>query len=155
MSVRGFEVVRDEKRAHTDKTPVIPVRKTDRSAGYDFTALQSANIGPGQVYHFMTDIKAYMLPDEVLILNVRSSIGFKKGLRLINTQGWIDSDFYNNPDNDGNIGIGLYNPTGETVHITEGERIAQGIFIKYLVKDGDENEAKEARVGGIGSTGTK
>lgn len=153
--VRGFEVVADKFREHPYTTPALPKRKTKNSAGYDFATLDSATIAPGETVHFITDIKAYMLPDELLVLNVRSSIGFKKGLRLVNTQGWIDSDFYNNPENDGNIGIALYNPTKEAVFIDVGERIAQGIFIHFRVKDNDDFDEKVERVGGIGSTGSK
>ena len=92
-----------------------------------------------------------MLDDEVLKIVPRSSIGFKKGLMLINTIGIIDSDFYNNPDNDGNIGFKLKNLTDKTVEIKAGERIMQGIFEKYLIVDDDECE--KIRVGGIGSSG--
>ena len=92
-----------------------------------------------------------MLDDVVLVIYLRSSIGFKKGLMLINTVGIIDSDFYENPDNDGNIGFKLKNLTDKEVVIKAGERIMQGIFKKYLVID-DDNCDKE-RVSGIGSTG--
>ena len=37
--------------------------------------------------------------------------------------------------------------------IEGGERIAQGIFMKYLAVDGDEAGAGEVRKGGFGSTG--
>lgn len=155
VKVRGFEVVSEGFRQFPDAVPFMPRRKTNHSAGYDFAVIKGATINPGETVHFATDIKAYMLEDEILILNVRSSIGFKKKLRLVNTQGWIDSDFYENPDNDGNIGIGLYNPNPYPVTIEDGERVAQGIFTKYLVKDRDDEDEKEERVGGIGSTGTK
>lgn len=151
--IRGFEVVRDEFRVHPNATIKMPKRKTFESAGYDFAVVKGAIIPPHEVVHFMTDVKVYMQPDEVLLINVRSSIGFKKKLRLVNTQGWIDSDFYNNPDNDGNIGIGLYNPFDFDVVIEDGERVAQGMFVKYLTKDNDEQDDKSARIGGTGSTG--
>ena len=150
---RGFEVVKDGFRKFPDKEIKLPKRKTYYSAGYDFYSNETITIRPGESHHFMTDVKAYMQPNEVLIINVRSSIGFKKGLRLINTQGWIDADFYGNPENDGNIGICLINDTFKPVTIEEGERIAQGIFIRYLITDDDDAFEKEARVGGIGSTG--
>lgn len=152
---RGFEIVDDSFRVHPDAEIVLPRRKTNHSAGYDLAVIEGGVIAPGETKHFMTDVKVYMLPHEVFIINVRSSTGFKKGLRLVNTQGWIDSDFYSNPDNDGNIGIGLFNPTENVVVIAPGERVAQGMFLTYGVKDNDDKDEKEVRVGGIGSTGRK
>ncbi|HDY72455.1 MAG TPA: dUTP diphosphatase, partial [Nitrospirae bacterium] len=58
---------------------------------------------------------------------------------------------YNNPDNEGHIVVGLVNHSGEPVEIKKGERIAQGIFKKYLLADGDD--ADKERLGGFGSTG--
>ena len=65
--------------------------------------------------------------------------------------GIIDSDYYNNPDNEGEIILIMYNFGHETVTIEKGERIAQGIFMKYLIVDEDNNKVK--RLGGFGSTG--
>ena len=45
----------------------------------------------------------------------------------------------------------LYNPNDYDIHFTEGERIAQAIFVKYLITDDDD--VQEIRISGIGSTG--
>ena len=71
---------------------------------------------------------------------------------LKNTTGIVDSDYYSNESNDGNIGLALYNTTDEAVVIQKGERLVQGIFMKYLTVDND-TFLKEKRTGGIGSTG--
>ena len=89
--------------------------------------------------------------DEVLMIHPRSSIGFKKKLMLVNTTGIIDSDYYENPDNDGNIGFAFYNMSDVDVLIKAGERVLQGIFTKYLITEDDN--ADEVRTGGTGSTG--
>ena len=70
---------------------------------------------------------------------------------LVNTTGIIDSDYYENPDNDGNIGFAFYNMSDVDVLIKAGERVLQGIFEKYLVTEDDD--ANEVRTGGTGSTG--
>jgi dUTP pyrophosphatase len=77
-------------------------------------------------------------------------MGIKKGLSLNNGTGVIDQDYYNNPDNEGNIGVSLKNNTDETIFIERGTNIVQGIFMNYLVADNCNSEDK--RVGGIGST---
>ena len=151
IRTRGFKIVSDEFRKHPDVNIQLPKRGTKKSAGYDICTPVDIIIPPNGISDaIQTDIKAYMLEDEVLEIVPRSSIGFKKGLMLINTVGIIDSDFYSNPDNDGNIGFKFKNLTDETVEIKAGERILQGIFRKYLTTEDDFCETE--RVGGIGST---
>lgn len=153
--IRGFEIVEDKYRKHPDCEIVIPQRATSRSAGYDIcTPVDIVIPARGHSRVIFTDIKAYMLADEVLSTHVRSSIGMKRGLVLANTTGIIDSDYYSNPDNDGNIGFMLRNLTDEEVVIKAGERVIQGIFSKYLAIDSDEPKSDE-RIGGVGSTGRK
>jgi dUTP pyrophosphatase len=129
---------------------VEPERHSIGSAGYDFASPVSVLITPGQVVMIPTGIKSYMNRNELLIINIRSSMGVKNHLRITNTQGWIDSDYYDNPDNEGHILIVLENTGKESFQINKGDRIAQGAFINYLVKDNDD--AKDLRVGGLGST---
>lgn len=153
-SVRGFEIVSDEFRKHPNVDIQLPKRGTKKSAGYDICTPVDIIIPPNGISDaIQTDLKAYMLEDEVLEIVPRSSIGFKKGLMLINTVGIIDSDYYSNPDNDGNIGFKFKNLTDKTVEIKAGERILQGIFKKYLITDYDNCDIE--RMGGMGSTGTK
>ena len=82
---------------------------------------------------------------------MRSGLAVKHGLSLINGQGIIDADYYNNPDNEGHILIAVMNHGGETVLLPQGTRIAQGIFYKYLKTDDDSTDG--IRAGGLGSTG--
>ena len=152
IQTRGFEIVDKKFRKHPNVDIQLPKRGSFKSAGYDICTPVDITIPPyGISDAIQTDIKAYMLDDEVLQIVPRSSIGFKKGLMLINTIGIIDSDYYNNKDNDGNIGFKLKNLTGKEVTIKAGERIMQGIFVKYLITDDDECDNE--RTGGIGSTG--
>lgn len=147
MKKRGFEVVTKFK----DSSINLPKRKTSGSAGYDFEAAVDINIEPKTIAFVTTGIKAYMPKDEVLQMYPRSSLCFKKKLMKANSVGIIDSDYYNNPDNEGEIMLILYNFGDEVVEIKKGDRIAQGIFIKYLTVD--ENETTIKRLGGFGSTG--
>ena len=49
--------------------------------------------------------------------------------------------------------IAVYNITDAPVALEKGERVAQGIFCKYLLTNDDD--ACGIRTGGIGSTGSK
>lgn len=131
---------------------VLPKRKTAKSAGYDFVLPCDVRLNPRSVSAIIpTNVKAFMPDDEVLMLYIRSSIGIKHHVTLANGTGIIDADYFSNPDNDGNIGICLQNNSNEIVSFKKGERIMQGIFVKYAVCDSDDTN--EVRKGGFGSTG--
>ena len=151
LRCRGFEIVSDEFRKHPEIDIQLPKRGDSRSAGYDFYAPCDITLQPNEKVLLFSDVKAYMQDDEVLMLYVRSSIGIKKGLVLSNGTGIIDSSYYNNPSNDGNIGIALHNTTDKVVELKQGERVIQGIFMNYLVAD-EDYVIHENRVGGIGSS---
>ena len=97
-----------------------------------------------------TGIKVKMSEDECLLLYNRSSNPLKRGLILANGVGVIDSDYYNNPDNEGEIFGQFINLSPTPYKIHKGDRIMQGIFQKYLVTEDDESSA--SRSGGFGST---
>lgn len=144
---RGFEVVTDWENNNIS----LPERKTFASAGYDIESAIDSEIEPGKVKIIPTGLKAYMQNDEYLSIHIRSSMAIKKGIILMNSTGIIDSDYYNNSDNEGHIMIALYNTSNSIFYITKGDRIAQGIFQKYLKIENDT--AENTRKGGFGSTG--
>lgn len=146
--MRYFEVVRDEHRKHRGEI-TLPTRASEHSAGYDFYSPVDITIQPGESVLIFTDVKAHMYWDNVLMLFVRSSMG-KHPVVIANGTGIIDSDYYGNVDNDGNIGFRLLNLGTTSYEIKVGDRIGQGVFIKYgTVKD---DMASGVRSGGFGST---
>jgi len=130
----------------------LPERKTKCSAGYDFIAIEDFEIKPGEIKKIATGYKANMMSDEVLMICVRSSMGFKYNIRLCNQVGIIDKDYYNNPDNEGHIFIKLQNEGDKTFVVNKGEAYAQGIFMKYLTCN---DQVENTRTGGLGSTNRK
>ncbi len=146
---RGFEVVSIEMRKNT-MNAILPERGTKAAAGYDFSTPLTVIIPAKNKETIWSNIKAYMQEDEVLLIYVRSSIGIKKGLTLANGTGVIDADYYDNKDNDGNIGICLVNNTDEDIVLKENERIAQGVFMSYLISDNGNSVV--TRTGGMGSS---
>lgn len=156
--VRGFEKIsfeqykRDVKDNNNDYLEYnLPVRSTKNSAGYDFSSLIDVTIKPGEVKKIPTGVKSYMLEDEVLMLFVRSSMGFKYNVRLCNQVGIIDSDYYNNKSNEGHIWVALQNEGDIDYVINKGDKFIQGMFTKFLTIDNEENIVK-GRNGGFGST---
>ena len=149
MKERGFEIA----KGYEDKDIHMPVRKTKHSAGYDVEAAIDVVISPFQLgckpTLIPTGLKAYCKEDEYIMLVNRSS-GPKKGLVMANSIGIIDSDYYNNPDNDGHFYFQYYNVLDHDLVIHKGDVIGQVIFQKFLTTDDDN--AKGKRLGGFGST---
>ena len=150
--MRKFEYVnRVLSTGYSMKEPEfdLPKRATKNSIAYDFYSPEDFVVEPHSKYMLWTGIKAQFQDDEALILNVRSSMG-KKNIMLSNTQAWVESDYYNNENNEGEIGLFFYNYGDEKCEVKKGDRIAQGMFIKYLITDNDNAEG--TRNGGFGST---
>lgn len=172
MKKRGFEVVSTYEKEGIQ----LPVRATKHAAGYDFEAavdlvipsIWRAGLLPvlkGLVQKdeattiakkvkptlVPTGVKAYMGEDEYLQLCNRSSNPLKRFLVLTNGVGVIDSDYYNNPDNEGQIYFQFTNFGPVDVTIKKGERIGQGIFLPFLKADQDSSGGE--RTGGFGSSG--
>jgi len=146
-----FEIVEEQFRKNKDKNIIIPIRATEGSAGYDFYLIDDIMLEPKQSLLIWTDVKVKMPKDLVFEIIMRSSYGIKKDIMLKNIIGKIDSDYYNNETNNGNIGICLYN-YGETIQtLKKYEAFCQGTFFKYYITDNDIVISKE-RTGGIGST---
>ncbi len=165
--VRGFEIC----KGYEDKDITLPIRKTAHSVGYDLEAAEDTtipsiwktvftNVGkflsgkedfePIKPTMVKTGIKSYFGTDEVLFLANRSSHPGKKGLILANSIGVIESDYYGNPDNDGNLIYAYYNFFPVDTHIKKHDPIGQAFFQKFLVADNDN--ATGQRLGGFGST---
>jgi dUTP pyrophosphatase len=145
---RFFEVVRNEFRKNEGEIK-LPTRATEHSAGYDFYSPVDVTIQPNEMVMIWTDVKAHMYYDNALFIIPRSSMG-KHPIMISNTVGLIDNDYYGNSDNDGNIGFRLFNLGTTPYEIKVGDRIGQGVFLKYgTVKD---DNAAGTRSGGYGST---
>jgi dUTP pyrophosphatase len=145
--MRKFEVI----KAYMNQGINIPKRATKNSAGYDLESAETLTIEPGEIKRVPTGLKVCMPGDEALFVYPRSSLGIKKGLITSNAVGVVDSDYYNNPDNEGHLMVPILNFSKVAVTIEKGERIAQGIFQKFLITDDDQADGE--RLGGFGSSG--
>lgn len=176
---RGFEIV----SKYADENITVPKRSTQQAAGYDFEAAVDITIPSVLSNNFFkglnilslgklsklrdnedlqdmlkpvlipTGIKAYMGEGEYLQLVSRSSGPIKKRIMMPNAIGIVDADYYNNEGNEGEIFFQFINFGLKDAHIKKGERIGQGIFLPYLLADGDDAVEKSDRKGGFGSTG--
>lgn len=129
----------------------LPHRATSGSAGYDFYSPIHIVLEPGKIVKIPTGIRCNIDNSWFLGVMPRSGQGFKYGLRICNTIGIIDSDYYYS-DNEGHIIIKLVNDSSicKTIDIPVGQGMAQGVFMPYGITVDDECLA--TRNGGFGST---
>ena len=124
-------MVKFEKVKRMEEDIKLPERSTLNSAGYDFFAIEDIIFNPETITRVFTGVKCELMPNQVLILANRSSNPSKKGLILLNGIGVIDADYYGNPDNDGEIAFEFYNMLDEVVEIKKGEKLGQGLILKF------------------------
>ena len=152
--VRGFEVVSSKEGFDVE----LPRKNNNDSAGYDFITYTDIviptiwkcilNIESNVITRRLefrpeiipptlieTGIKEYMPEGEVLQIYNRFSNPEKAGLILVKCVGVVDKNYYNNPNNEGEIILAFYNILPVDITIKRGSRIAQGIFTTFLEAD--------------------
>ncbi len=154
MSIARFLHVSESQYAGAENAlPVgeipLPRRATSGSAGYDFFCPMDVALAPGEAMTVPTGVRCEMEPGWVLMLFPRSGLGFKHQVRLANTVGVIDSDYFH-AANEGHIMVRIVNGTRE-LRIAKGERFCQGVFLPHGLAE--EDEVLAGREGGFGSTG--
>lgn len=148
--MRRFEVVKDEFLKYGEGDITLPKRATKTSVGYDFYSPIDAVIKPKESLLIWTNVKATFEDNVGLILAVTSGMG-KNNITLANAIGVIESDYYSNISNDGNLGFRLHNFGDEDYIVKKGSKIGQGFFFNFLTVD-DEEAPTAVRTGGFGST---
>ena len=135
-----------------DKTLPVPQYKTQGAAGFDFYVRETTIIPAKGWAKAPANTIIQTPPGYALKVMARSSLAKNyPGIFLANSVGLIDSDFCGPNDE---IMISLYNMTDQEITITRGDRIAQGVFVKFERADFEEvEEARNNDRGGFGSTG--
>lgn len=142
------EYLKDGKSADYEQI-CLPKRATAGSAGYDFFAPYSFTLAPNQTIKVATGIRVEIDEGWVLKIYPRSSLGFKYRLRLDNTVGIIDSDYFY-ADNEGHIFIKITNLGDKELVVEQGKAFAQGVFVEFGITVDDD--CVGVRTGGFGST---
>ena len=95
-------------------------------------------------------MKCQLEPHTYLKIVPRSSTPLKYWLVIVNGEGIIDADYFNNPQNEGEIFLQLINLSPFPIKLQVGDCIAQGIICNYGLTINDKPTA--IREGGFGST---
>lgn len=126
----------------------LPQRATKGSAGYDFFIPYTVDFHHKKEITIPTGIRFKCDDDKFLMCLPRSGLGFRHGMRLLNSAGIIDSDYFG-ADNEGHIMAKF--TCEEPFTLEKGKAMMQGIILSYFTVDGDV--ADKERKGGFGSTG--
>ena len=131
-----------------------PEYATDGSAAVDIRAALEGGeviINPGERAMIPTGIAISTGRDDVVaIMAGRSGLGAKHGITLANGIGVIDSDYR------GELRATLINNGKEPFKVSDGDRIAQLMFMPVIQAsfiEADELDETERGTGGFGSTG--
>jgi len=128
----------------------LPEYKTSGACAFDLSVIESKTLAPNARELFGTGLVINVPDDHVLLLLPRSSNG-KKGIRLANGTGVIDSD-YCGPNDE--LKLMLHNIADAPYTVEAGERIAQGMFIPITrAKFVEPTEWNTTNRGGFGTTG--
>jgi len=129
---------------------VLPSRAYAGDAGLDLTAVESAELPPGEGATIGTGL-AIALPEGYAGLVLpRSGLATKYGIGVLNAPGLIDAGYR------GELRVILHNHGGQTFRVDAGMRIAQLIVVAVedvRLVEVDELPASERGEGGHGSSG--
>jgi dUTP pyrophosphatase len=128
----------------------LPRYESDGAAAFDLAAAEDTVVPPGGVALVPTGLVVEVPAGMFLGIFARSSTPLKRGLMVANGVGVVDPD-YCGPEDE--IRIAVMNFTVAPVHVSRGDRIAQGILLAAPRVSWTESEPErtESR-GGFGST---
>lgn len=145
-----FEVSNDLMFTKLNDDAIEPIKATTGSAGFDLCANKDVVIEPNKTVMVGTGISVEIPAGYFGGLFARSGLATKRGIRLANSVGVIDSDYR------GEVIVALHNDSDIEQTISNGERIAQLIIIPHLncsAKQANTLSETERGGNGFGSTG--
>jgi dUTP diphosphatase len=129
----------------------LPAYGTVGAAAFDLALSEDVTIAPGEVRLVPTGLVIEVPERMFLAVFARSSTPLKRGLMVANGVGVVDSDFCGPTDE---LKIPILNITREPVHLSAGDRIAQGIILPSPRVEWEEvSELRGESRGGFGATG--
>ncbi len=153
MMFHGFDVRFKKLSPKIGMSIPEPSYATSGSAGIDLAACIDASVSilPNEWAKIPTGLAMQIgRADVVGLIFPRSGLALRKGITMQNAVGVIDSDYR------GQIEVLIRNEGKEPIEISDGERIAQMVFVPILqanIHFADSLEETERGTGGFGSTG--
>ena len=133
-----------------NKDAQIPKYATPGSAGFDLSAIEQTEIGPGETRLVKTGLAVAVPEGYELQVRPRSGLAAKNGITVANAPGTVDADYR------GEVGVILVNLGSEPFRISRGMRIAQMVIARHaraVWREVAELDRTARGAGGFGSTG--
>jgi dUTP pyrophosphatase len=135
-----------------DKGISLPEYKTRGAGAFDLSSRERMEIAPKQIGYVPLNVAIEAPEGYVVFLIARSSL-HKKGLMLANGLGVMDSDFCGDEDEYKAV---CFNFADQPVVIEKGDRLCQGVVLKYEKAEWEEKDHLDRKTrGGFGTTGEK
>jgi dUTP pyrophosphatase len=124
--------------------PSVPLPQYKPGAAcFDLFCREAAIIQPKEIKLMPVNFAVAIPQGYALLVFVRSSTPWKKGLMAANGVGVIDPFYCGDTDE---VLIELYNFGDKPIEVTKGERLAQGMIVKFETVSWKEQDS-------LGSTG--
>lgn len=130
----------------------LPAYETEQSAGMDLRANidDPITLGPLERAVVPTGLFIALPPGFEAQVRPRSGMAAKQGITVLNSPGTVDADYR------GEIKVILVNLSNETVHLQDGDRVAQLVIARHeqaIWKVTDVLGETARGASGFGSTG--
>lgn len=133
-----------------DRSLPLPIYGSKGAVAFDFYARETMSIQPKEVAFIPLNAIIKIPVGYFLLVAARSSLPCKKKLCVPHGIGIIDQDYCGENDE---IRLEVLNFSDSPVSIEKGERVAQGIFVKFDKPEWNESGMRNQSRGGWGSTG--
>jgi dUTP pyrophosphatase len=150
VSVKEGKIVNDPIRITVEQPWLLPVRKHEGDAGADLKAKEMAEIEPGECVNVGTGVRIAIPYGYAGLVFPRSGLATRKGIRLANSVGVVDSGYRDY------IYVPLVNESDLVYRVSRGDRIAQLLIVPVALPGfmAVESLSETSRgEGGFGSTG--
>lgn len=132
---------------------LLPVYASQHASGVDLRAhlSEEQQLLPGQILCIPTGLCMAIPEGYELQIRPRSGLALKNGVTVLNTPGTIDADYT------GEIKVILIHHGTQSLTITPGMRIAQGVFAPIVKANfllATQLKTTDRGANGFGSTGT-
>lgn len=135
-----------------NKNAVLPTYAHETDGAMDVYAVEDVELSPNKTSIIKTGLKVAIPEGYALLIQPRSGMSAKTGLRVANSPGLIDSGYR------GEIGVILHNTDSNCEYtLSKGTRIAQMRLVEVPKIEWEEctdiSKIEGDRGGGFGSTG--
>lgn len=153
---RHFENFAPKKQVNfvrENEDTVIPNYVYETDSGFDLHSTEDVTLEPFERKLVSTGLRIDIPENHELQIRPKSGLALKLGLTVLNTPGTVDEGY------NGEIKVILFNVSNQSIQITKGMKIAQGVFcavtsgkwVEFVEKK--EIKSKDRNDSGFGSTG--